>query len=82
MQPTLFPLATAMRKSLSIRGYSLLEIRCDPLLLKKATQYVYDRLEDRRFQPKIALTFPLARATEAYKYLESNEQVGKIVITI
>ncbi|MGA2713375.1 MAG: zinc-dependent alcohol dehydrogenase family protein [Bryobacteraceae bacterium] len=82
MQPTLFPLATAMRKGLSIRGYSLLEIRRDPPLLKKATQYVYDRLEDRRFQPKIARTFPLAQATEAYKYLESNEQVGKVVITI
>jgi NADPH:quinone reductase-like Zn-dependent oxidoreductase len=82
MQPTPFPLTAVMSKGVSLRGYSLLEIRRDPQLLKTAKRYVYDRLEDGRFHPKIAKTFPLADAKEAYEYLESNEQVGKIVITI
>jgi NADPH:quinone reductase-like Zn-dependent oxidoreductase len=82
LQPTPFPLLTALRRGLSIRGYSLREIKRDPLLLKKAMKYVYDRLDDRCFRPKIARTFPLAQASEAYGYLESNEQVGKVVITI
>ncbi len=80
-QPTPFPLA-ALGKGLTMRGYSLQEIRRDPQLLQTAKQYVYDRLQDGRFEPKIAKTFPLERASEAYRYLESNAQVGKVAITI
>ncbi|HTA47313.1 MAG TPA: zinc-dependent alcohol dehydrogenase family protein [Bryobacteraceae bacterium] len=82
MQPTPFPLFAALRNGLWMRGYSLMEIRQDPTMLNPARQYVYDRLQDRRFQPKIAKTFPLAQSVDAYKYLESNAQVGKIVITV
>jgi NADPH:quinone reductase-like Zn-dependent oxidoreductase len=82
MQPTPFPLIAALGKGLSIRGYSLLEIRRDPELRKLAFQYIYERLADGRLHPKIAKTFPLAQSREAYEYLESNEQVGKVVITV
>jgi NADPH:quinone reductase-like Zn-dependent oxidoreductase len=71
----------ALGKGLTIRGYTLMEIRQNPALLKSAKQYVFDRLQDGRFQPKIAKTFPLAQSKEAYQYLESNQQVGKVVIT-
>jgi NADPH:quinone reductase-like Zn-dependent oxidoreductase len=82
MQPTPFPLFAALGKGLSIRGYSLMEITRNPEKLPAAKKYVYDRLADGRFKPKIARTFPFAQTVEAYKYLESNVQVGKIVITI
>jgi NADPH:quinone reductase-like Zn-dependent oxidoreductase len=82
MQPTPFPLMSALPKGLSIRGYTLMELRRDPQLLKTAKQYVFERLADGRFQPKIAKTFPLAQSVEAYQYLESNQQVGKVVITV
>jgi len=82
MQPTPFPLRPAMQKGLSLRGYTLFEINRDPQLLKTAKQYVFDRLSDGRFHPKIAKTFPLAQSREAYEYLESNQQVGKVVITV
>jgi len=82
MQPTPFPLLAALTKGLNIRGYSLMEITRNPEKLPTARKYVYDRLADGRFQPKIAKTFPFANTAEAYKYLESNAQVGKIVITI
>src|ERR1700722_7009162 len=81
MQPTPFPMI-ALGKGLTIRGYTLMEIRRDPQLLKTAKQYVFDRLQDGRFHPKIAKTFPLAQSAEAYQYLESNQQVGKVVITV
>jgi NADPH:quinone reductase-like Zn-dependent oxidoreductase len=82
LQPTPFPLRSAVMKGLSMRAYSLLELRRDPPLLKTAKQYVFDRLQDGRFHPKIAKTFPLAQSVEAYQYLESNQQVGKVVITV
>jgi NADPH:quinone reductase-like Zn-dependent oxidoreductase len=81
MQPTPFPMI-ALGKGLAIRGYTLMELRRDPQLLKTAKQYVFDRLQDGRFHPKIAKTFPLAQSVEAYQYLESNQQVGKVVITV
>jgi NADPH:quinone reductase-like Zn-dependent oxidoreductase len=59
-----------------------MEITRNPEKLPAAKKYVYDRLADGRFKPKIAKTFPFAQTVEAYKYLESNMQVGKIVITI
>ena len=59
-----------------------MQIRANPQLLKTATQYVYDRLQDARFRPQIARTFPLDQVVDAYKFLESNAQVGKIVITV
>ena len=31
---------------------------------------------------QIAKTFPFAQTVEAYRYLESNEQIGKVVITV
>jgi NADPH:quinone reductase-like Zn-dependent oxidoreductase len=80
-QPTPFPLHTALTKGLSVRGYSLMEFTRIPEKLAIAKKYVYDRLADGHFHPKIAKTFPLPQTTEAYRYLESNTQIGKIVIT-
>jgi NADPH:quinone reductase-like Zn-dependent oxidoreductase len=54
----------------------------NPEKLTVAKKYIYDRLADGRFRPKIAQTFRFAQTVEAYKYLESNAQVGKVVITI
>ena len=82
MQPTPFPLLTALTKGLNIRGYIFREITGDLEELPIAKKYIYDRLADGRFQPKIAKIFPLAQTVEAYKYLESNAQLGKVVITI
>jgi NADPH:quinone reductase-like Zn-dependent oxidoreductase len=82
MQPTPFPLSTALGKGLTIRGYTLMEVTRDPEKLATAKKYVYDRLQDGRFQPVISKTFPFAQTVEAYQYLESNAQVGKVVITV
>jgi len=82
MQPTPFPLYAGIVKGLTIRGYTLMEITRNPEKLPAAKKYIYDRLADGRFRPKIAKVFPFAQTVEAYKYLESNSQVGKIVITV
>ncbi len=82
MQPTPFPLGPALGKGLTLRGYSLHEILRDSQLLKASKQYVFERLAEGRFHPKIAKTFSLAQSKEAYEYLESNQQVGKVIITV
>ena len=81
-QPTPFPLLTALGKGLNVRGYSMMEITRNLEKLPAAKKYVYDRLADGRFRPKVAKIFPFAQTIGAYKYLESNAQVGKVVITV
>jgi NADPH:quinone reductase-like Zn-dependent oxidoreductase len=84
MQPTPLPLFAVLMKGLWIRGYTLLEFTSSPdtKRLEAAKKYIYERLTDGRFQPKIAKTFSFAETVEAYRFLESNAQVGKIVITV
>lgn len=81
-QPTPLPLLTVLNNSLTIRGYTLMSITRVPEKLALAKKYVYDRLADGRFHPKIAKIFPFAQTVDAYRYLESNAQVGKVVITV
>jgi NADPH2:quinone reductase len=45
-------------------------------------KYIYDHLADGSFKPEIARTFSFVQTVEAYKFLESNEQIGKVVITL
>jgi hypothetical protein len=34
------------------------------------------------FKPRIDRVFPFAKIVEAHRYMESNEQIGKIVVTV
>lgn len=78
-QPTPFPM-TAFARGIAMFGYSILEVRT-PEHLETMKRYIFERLKDGRFKPEIAKTFPFAQTVEAYQYLESNEQVGKVVVT-
>jgi NADPH:quinone reductase-like Zn-dependent oxidoreductase len=82
LQPTPFPLIVAMHKQLTMRAYTLHEINADPDLSRSGREYVFDRVADGRFTPRIDKVFPFADTVKAYQYLESNEQIGKIVITL
>ena len=81
-EPTPFPLFPALSKGLSVRGYTLREIFADPKLKAKAEKYVFDHVEAGDFRPRIDRVFPFAQIVEAHRYMESNEQIGKIVVTV
>jgi NADPH:quinone reductase-like Zn-dependent oxidoreductase len=81
-EPTPLPLFTVLSKQLTIRGYTLFEISTNPLRLAKAKQFVIDAVGSGKLKPTIAKTFPFAQIVEAHRYMESNEQLGKIVITV
>jgi NADPH:quinone reductase-like Zn-dependent oxidoreductase len=82
MQEPPFPFGLALGKQLTIRGYTLWDVVRNPEKLESAKKYVIDRLNDGRFRPKIAKVFPYAQTREAFQYLESNAQVGKVVISV
>ncbi len=79
-QPTPFPMALFGR-SVGMFGYTFLELRGTPEW-DTMKQYIYNHLADGSFKPEIARTFTFDQTVEAYRYLESNEQIGKVVITL
>jgi len=79
-KPTPFPLA-AFGRRIGMFGYTFGELRGTPEW-ETMKKYIYDHLADGSFKPEIARTFPFDQSVEAYKFLESNEQIGKIVITL
>ncbi|MFO7576708.1 MAG: zinc-dependent alcohol dehydrogenase family protein [Pelovirga sp.] len=81
-KPTPFPLFSALGKGLTLRGYTLFEIVRDPGMLAKGKQFIYDGLKSGCLKPVIDRTFPLEAIVEAHRYMESNQQKGKIVIRV
>jgi NADPH2:quinone reductase len=81
-EPTPFPLFAALGRNLTIRGYTLFSIVKHPDRLERAKRWVYDQLSSGKLHPIIARTFPFSDIVEAHRYMESNEQIGKIVVTV
>jgi NADPH2:quinone reductase len=79
-KPTPFPMA-AFGRTIGMFGYTFGELR-GTQEWETMKKYIYDRLADGSFKPEIARTFPFDQTVEAYRYIESNEQIGKIVITL
>jgi NADPH:quinone reductase len=80
--PTPFPLVEAIAKGLTVRGYLLFEIVADPEKKARGKKFIYDGLTSGALKPIIARTFPLAEIVQAHRFMESNQQMGKIVVTV
>ncbi|TPJ50738.1 MULTISPECIES: zinc-dependent alcohol dehydrogenase family protein [unclassified Mesorhizobium] len=81
-EPTPFPLPAVLGKTLTLRGYLVHEITGDPAKLEAAKAFILEGLEAGTLKPIIDRTFPFEQIVEAHRYLESNEQFGKIVVTV
>ena len=82
LQPTPFPLFKALINGLTLRGYTLFEITLDPARLSRGVAFVKDGLAEGTLKPIIAKTFPLDHIVEAHRYMQSNQQIGKIIVTV
>jgi NADPH:quinone reductase-like Zn-dependent oxidoreductase len=82
VEPTPLPMFDVLGKWVTIRGYVMMEITSNPGRLERAKTFVNDGLASGSFKPLVAKTFPLEEIVEAHRYLESNQQIGKIVVTV
>jgi len=80
--PATFPLFQALAKGLTVRGYTLFEIVTDHERLARGKRFIYNGIESGTLKPVIDRTFPLESIVEAHRYMESNQQRGKIVVTV
>lgn len=81
-EPTPFPLAVVLGKTLTLRGYLVHEITGNTAKLEAAKAFILRGLETGALRPIIDRTFAFDQIVEAHRYLESNEQFGKIVVTL
>jgi NADPH:quinone reductase-like Zn-dependent oxidoreductase len=79
---TPFPLFAVLSKTLTLRGYLVHEIIGDPAKLEAAKTFILKGLESGALKPVIARIFPFEEIVAAHRFLESNEQFGKIVVTL
>jgi NADPH:quinone reductase-like Zn-dependent oxidoreductase len=81
-QPTPYPHWTVALKGLSIRGWVFSAISNKPERYQRARDAIQAGLTSGHLKPVIAKTFTLDQIADAHAYLESNQQVGKIVVTV
>jgi NADPH:quinone reductase-like Zn-dependent oxidoreductase len=69
-------------KGLSLRGWVASEIWNHPHRYKAAKAHILQGLAQEDLKPVIDRTFAFSDIVQANAYLESNQQVGKIVVTM
>ena len=89
-KPMLYPLWTAFRRGFTLQtymiysyvGYPSMGIPRNEAAFARGIKFVSENLKTGALKPVIAKTFPLDQIQEAHRYLESNQQIGKIVVTV
>lgn len=81
-QPTPYPHWPAAFRALSVRGWIASEIWSRPERFAPYRDLILRGLQGGQLKPVISKTFTLDQIVEAHRYLESNQQLGKIVVTV
>ncbi len=76
------PVMDILGNHLIFRGYELFEITTVPERLARAKAFIYAGLESGQLKPVIDNVFPFEQIADAHRYMESNGQTGKIVVTV
>ncbi|MFG1805581.1 zinc-dependent alcohol dehydrogenase family protein [Streptomyces sp. NPDC049040] len=81
-EPTPYPAIDLGMPALSMRTFLVFETTTRPERLRRAAAFVTSGLRAGAFRPVVSRTFPLASVADAHRYLESNAQIGKVVLTV
>ncbi len=76
------PAAPTFRRRLTIRGFNIPSVLEDDAKITAIKSYVLEGVEAGAFRPQIAKVFPFNKIADAHRYVESNEQFGKVVVTV
>ena len=70
-------------KWLTIRGYVMFEITGDPARLERGKEFVVGGLASGKLKPRHCQDVSFfSRSSKRTAILESNQQIGKIVVTL
>lgn len=74
------PLPQAMLKSLTVRGFAMNDMVVEAEPRRAAIDFVRQGIASGALKPVIDKVFALEEIAEAHRYLESNAQLGKILV--
>lgn len=89
-KPMVYPLMTAFMRGFVLQTYTVATFIGAPgagmprneEAFARGVKFITAHLKTGALKPVIAKTFPLEQIQEAHRYLESNQQIGKIVVTV
>lgn len=81
-EATPLPILQVLPKHLTVRGYDLFELYQKPERFALALADITAGLADGSLDPIIDRSFAFDAFVEAHRYLESNQQFGKIVVSV
>lgn len=79
---TPLPVLDMIAKMLTVKAHNIWLTSGDPKRQKTAVEYVLKGFESGAFKPVIARTFTFDEMVDAHRYLETNGQFGKVVVTV
>jgi NADPH2:quinone reductase len=79
--PLTLELGGMLRRQIRLQGYTIGPLLGDPAARGRAVAGITRHLEAGTFAPVIDSYFPLDRIQDAHRRLESNQQIGKVVVT-
>jgi hypothetical protein len=82
LRPTVVPPFDVFARDLTIRGVALPALARDDLKLAELKRFVSHGLALGALRPTIARTFEFDHIADAHRFIESGEQMGKIVATV
>lgn len=77
-----FPLLDLVRKNTTLHAYSMFNHVMHKDELEEGVKYILERIQKGMLRPKIDRVFDFKDTVDAYKYMLSGKQKGKIVIRI
>jgi NADPH:quinone reductase-like Zn-dependent oxidoreductase len=81
-RPTVVPPFDVFARNLTIRGVALPAVARDDQKLAELKRFVSDGLARGALRPTIARTFTFDDIANAHRFIETGEQIGKIVVTV
>jgi NADPH:quinone reductase-like Zn-dependent oxidoreductase len=79
--PLTLELGGMLRKQIRLQGYTIGPLLGDPARRTRGVADITARLQLGEFTPVVDSYFPLDRVQDAHRRLESNLQIGKVVVT-
>lgn len=70
-----------MNENRGVFGLNLGRLWGEPARMASAMEVILREVDAGTLAPKVATTFPLERAREAHRFLQSRANVGKVVLT-
>lgn len=82
-EPTKVDVVKMVRKNAILHPYSMFNEVRHPERLERGMAYILERLKDGRLKPRINdRIFTMDDAVDAYRYMLTGEQIGKIVVKV